>query len=44
MKRYSLIAIDFFLLALFASGNNFYAQPLKVGVVGLHHDHAYGLM
>src|ERR1700733_900032 len=34
------LAIIFF---LFHAGNG-YAQPLKVGVVGLNHDHAYGLM
>ena len=34
-----VIAVLFFI-----STGNGYAQPLKVGVAGLNHDHAYGLM
>jgi predicted dehydrogenase len=41
LKRSSTCFIGFCLLLYTADG---YAQPLKVGVAGLNHDHAYGLM
>jgi len=47
MKRYcsiELLPFVLFLVVLTIFGNCLCAQPLKVGVVGLHHDHAYGLM
>ena len=47
MKRYySIVLLPFVALLLVFPiiGNGLCAQPLKVGVVGLHHDHAYGLM
>ena len=49
MKKFYSIAIrhiaaSLFVCSLFLCTGNVYAQPLKVGVVGLNHDHAYGLM
>jgi len=48
MKRYYSLIVQLrfvsFLLVLLITANGLSAQPLKVGVVGLHHDHAYGLM
>jgi len=40
--RLSFTCLIAFLFLLFAT--HVYAQPLKVGVAGLNHDHAYGLM
>ena len=43
-KAIRLIAASLFVCCLFLCTGNVYAQPLRVGVVGLNHDHAYGLM
>src|SRR3954454_12559912 len=40
----SLQRISVLLLALFIYTSVGFGQPLKVGVAGLNHDHAYGLM
>ena len=49
MKKFYLLSLrqaaaNFFFFSFLLMGTTLYAQPLKVGVVGLNHDHAYGLM
>jgi predicted dehydrogenase len=39
-----IVKIKFYLLSFFIVGSGAQAQSLKVGVVGLTHDHAHGLM
>ncbi len=39
-----IVKVKFYLLSFFIVGSGVQAQSLKVGVVGLTHDHAHGLM